>query len=176
MKSRVAAALLLSLTLAAPPIQATQTSLIDFTLEDHAKRVHLPGEWQNRRVVLFLADRKGSEFNSGYAWTAQLVAHIQNNAPAGTAIVSIADLRGTPALARRFLRGMFKPDARDPVGMTLLDWQGQLSRAYALSPETFHMLVFDAEHALVYRIGLRTYDAAQLDTIKVALTSAGVFR
>lgn len=149
--------------------QATPTTLVDFALEDHARALHSPREWSGRRLVLFLADRRGSEFNKGYAWTSPLVGHVKTQASGDTALASVADLRGTARLGRGFVRSLFAPASGDPVGLTLLDWKGDLFRAYGLEPSAFHMLVFDEGHRLVYRAALRVFDASRLADVRAAL-------
>jgi len=156
-------------SLSSQPAQATPTTLVDFALEDHARTLHSPREWSHRRLVLFLADRRGSEFNKGYAWTSPLVGHVKTQASGDTALASVADLRGTPRLGRGFVRGLFAPGKGDPVGVTLLDWKGDLFRAYELEPATFHMLVFDEGHRLVYRVALQAFDATKLADVRKAL-------
>jgi len=87
------------------------------------------------------------------------------------AFASIADLRAAPRLARGFLRSSFQPKPQDPVGLTLLDWNGDFFKTYNLQPGVLHMLVFDREHTLVYQVALRDFDSAQLAAVQNALKS-----
>jgi hypothetical protein len=151
---------------------AAPASLV-FSLEDHGKAGYTDGNWSNRPLVLFLADRKGSEHDKGYIWSSRIVSHARVRArDMDAGFVSVADLRGTPRLARGFVRNMFEPKARDPVGLTLLDWDGGLFRAYGLEAGAFHVLAFDGNHQLVYKVALREFEPARLAVVLDALSQS----
>jgi hypothetical protein len=165
--------LFLTLCFYAFSLHAAQPRLLTFDLEDYSKARYLATMWSGRPLILFLADKKGSDYDKNYVWTLRLTSLVRGHPPASNAaFASIADLRAAPRLARGFLRGSFQPKAQDPVGLTLLDWNGDFFKTYNLEPGVLHMLVFDREHTLVYQVALRDFDAAQLATVQNALKSA----
>ena len=150
-------------------VQAAQPELVDFSLEDHDRTLYTRATWSGRPLVLFLADKKGSAHDKGYVWSAPIIAFLRTGTEDRLVFASVADLRGTPRLARGVVRGMFESKMGDPVGLTLLDWQGTLFRAYDLEAGAFHLLVFDSGHRLVYRTALSGFDAARLASIEHSL-------
>jgi hypothetical protein len=152
-------------------VQAKEPRL-EFLLENHDRARYSATTWGDRPLVLFLADRKGSEYDKRYVWSSGIAGDLRARAAtANVAFVSIADLRGTPRLARGFVRGMFEPTAGDPVGLTLLDWQGVLFTEYRLAPGAFHVLAFDPGGRLAYQATLRDFDPAQLAQVQNALAA-----
>lgn len=165
--------LVLTLCFCASSLRAGQPRLLAFDLEDYSKARYSDAMWAGRPVVLFLADKQGSENDKNYAWTLPLTALVRGHLSGGDVMfASIADLRAAPRLARGLLRGSFQPKAQDPVGLTLLDWNGEFFKTYNLEPGVLHMLVFDDGHSLIYQVGLRSFDSAQLAAVQRSLTSA----
>lgn len=145
---------------------ATVESLIPFAMEDHQGDVFGNATWTDSRVVMFLASRAGTRFNRDHVWTKPLVEFIDNFGTEGeTIVVSVADLRAVPRIARGLVRRMFAPAEDDPVGLTLLDWDGAFSEAYGLESAGYHLLVFDRKHRLRYKNVLLEFDPEQLRTI-----------
>jgi hypothetical protein len=162
--------LIVAICFASVALRAASPQLISFTLEDHSKAKYSPGKWIGKGLVLFLADRKGSEYDEDYVWTSPITTFVKADSTRGEVVVaSIADMRGTPKLARGIVRGMFEPKDRDPVGLTLLDWDGSFFKAYGLEPTAFHVLVFNHEHRLVHKVSLHEFDANQLHSIESVL-------
>jgi hypothetical protein len=108
-----------------------------FRLRDQFGRVHEAGEYRGRALVLVAAARGGRVV--GTAWVEALRGLQDSVTPAGDVpVIAVADLRGVPWILRRFTRGQFPHDRRQPV---LLDWDGSVARGLDLDRERCTVLV-----------------------------------
>ena len=131
-------------------------SLVDFRLSDQFGRVHAAAEYQGRALLLVGAGRGGRAV--GTAWVETLRALQDDAAGAGRVpVVAVADLRGVPRLLRRFARGQFPRDRRQPV---LLDWDGALARRLAFDREQCTILVVGPAGQIHLRSTIGAVDTA----------------
>ena len=94
----------------------------------------------------------------GTAWVETLRALQDDAAGAGRVpVVAVADLRGVPRLLRRFARGQFPRDRRQPV---LLDWDGALARRLAFDREQCTILVVGPAGQIHMRSTIGAVDTA----------------
>lgn len=149
--------------------RAEDGSLVSFELEDHARIKYSNETWRGKAVILFLSNREGTKFNKDHVWTNPIVAEPFDT---DVLVASIADVRGVPRLARGFVRGMFEPSQEDPVGLTLLDWEGFLFESYGLNDDAYHLLAFDNSHRLVYKASLKDFEPDELAKIIADLHEA----
>jgi hypothetical protein len=158
------------LTVSLTALRAAEVSLIPFELEDYQKNIYSNAIWGESNILMFLSNREGTKYNDGYVWTTPVTEFIRESGLAEkTVVVSVADVRGVPRLAQGFVRKLFEPDESDPVGLTLLDWEGEFFAAYDLDADGYHLLVFDREHRLVFQDVVLEFDRGQLHTILVSL-------
>jgi hypothetical protein len=160
---------LASLMVLSAAAKAADAPLVRFELEDYQGAVFTRERWVGSRLVMFLAGREGTKFNKDYVWTLPVVGHMRG---LNTAFVSVADVRGVPRFVRAFARGMFEPESSDPVGLTLLDWDGSLFEVYDLHEDAFHLLVFSSQHRLVYKDVLKEFDEGKLSEVLALIDEA----
>ena len=91
--------------------------------------------------VLIFGDRKGSEQIEG--WVRPLYARYQDRIDQN----GVAVLGSVPSLMRGIVRQIFKSQVKYPV---LLDWTGNVSRAYEYQSGKANLIVIDRNGQIVY--------------------------
>lgn len=130
------------------PAGAGETHLLDFELQDQFEAVHRRSDVEGTIVLLIGSDKGGSQFNQlwGKAIHDSLADH-----PRYSQISDLAysDLRGVPFFLKGMIRGKFP---EDPKHWVIMDWKGEVAKAYDFAPESSNVLVFAPDGALVHHI------------------------
>ncbi len=140
--------------LLAPGLEASETKLLEFRIEDQFKNKHSNEEYAGAVVLLIGADGGGAEFNA--AWSTAIHGALEEHPNyAALARMPYADLRGVPFFAKGYVRGLMPEKEDDWI---LMDWRGTLAKAYEFAPGETNVLVFDSGGALVTRASGREPD------------------
>ncbi len=121
-------------------IHAAETSLLntrapEFTLQDQFERTVPLRQFEGSVVVLIASDKAGKEQNG--AWTRA----IRDRYADRVALQGIADLSSVPF----FLKGTVRNDIRKDRVSILLDWKGEVFRAYGLAQGAVNIIVIDGQ-------------------------------
>jgi len=144
---------------------AEETSLIAFELKDQFGEVHRAVDFAGKVLVLIGSDKDGSSFNGKWGGAIYEAVKEEPGIELFTT-VACADLRGVPF----FIKGMVKskfPQVRDQ--WVLMDWKGQLAKAYSFEPDSSNIVVFAADGRLMHHAHGRELESATLDEIVAVL-------
>ncbi len=123
--------------------EPTETRAPEFELKDqHDKATSYSFPKKNITVLTF-GDRKGSEQIEG--WVRPLWDRYQNKIDQQ----GVAVLSSVPFFARGFVRGIFKSKVKYSV---LLDWKGDVSKAYGYKSGSANVFVIDRDGRIVLKI------------------------
>ena len=142
--ARIAGVLLLA-ALAGQPAAAAAAELIEFELADQFDRPHTDAELRGRVTLLVSSGRRGSRYQG--EWTGRL-RRVLAGRDGEAVLVEVADLRGVPFFMRGSVKKKFPGESGDGV---LMDWRGDIARAYDLDPDLCTVLLFDRSGVLVRR-------------------------
>lgn len=149
----------------ATSLQSDQTLVgkkaINFKLPDQFEKVWNWNSFENKNVVIALADRKGSEFIS--AW----VEPLRKSLGEKVAFVPIADVSAVPFFLKSFIRGKIAEKYSYPL---ILDWDGEVSEYYAVA-ENSTTMIFVGNDGLVkvWTAGVGKKD--EVEKFKAAVSS-----
>ena len=136
---------------------AQESDLIPFRIQDQFDREHTAADLEHRVFVLVGSDKRGSRYQG--AWVDRLrAAFADDEIP----VVEVADLRGVPFFIRGSVKKKFPQEKRSWV---LLDWKGELAKAYRFKPDKCSILVFDEGGRLVYQNAAEGLQTGMLDEI-----------
>ena len=137
---------LFCLTVIGTSLAVAETTLIgtkakQFTLVDQFSKEYPWSLYRGKNVLLFLADRKGSELTP--KWTTPLREKF------GTSIeyIPIADVSAVPFFLKSFIRGKIKDKYQYPI---LLDWEGDVAEHYLLKPDVPTIVFIDKSETVRY--------------------------
>lgn len=117
--------------------------MVRFSLEDQWGNMWSDERLRTKYTVLLIADREGAQHSA--RWGQSLGRYFGD----ALLIVGCANLEGVPFFLRWYVRARFRERATDaPV---LLDWEGQLFRAYRCQPGMPTVLAFSPEGRLFLR-------------------------
>ena len=154
----------LALVAPATPAAGQQSTLVSFEIEDQFDRVHRETDYAGRIVIIIGSDREGSQFHDGW------VSAIRDSLPEGwneeLSILPVADVRGVPFFLKGRIKGNFSKDEDEWI---LLDWGGELPKAYGFQPNSTNILIFSADGTLVEHVHGRELDAEVLSAILTAV-------
>lgn len=156
----ICAALLLGLS-----AHAQTPSLPDFEMEDQFGTLHRRADAVGDVVLLIGGDREGGAFSD--AWKSALEEALSDHPRKdGVTVLMLADLNGTPRLARRFVRGMFVDDPARPI---LMDWSGEFADAYDFEKGRANVLVFAPDGSLARHAAAQEVDGVLAADIAAAV-------
>ena len=130
---------------------ASQSTLIDFAIEDQFGRVRTNDEFENKVVILVGSGRASSENNE--KWGNAIGAWMDDQEVFDTTRVIFiphADLSAVPKMLRPVARTFFPK--KDSTRWALLDWEGKLTDAYDYVADKSNILIFDKNHHLQLHI------------------------
>lgn len=127
-------------------IAVAETALIgtkakQFTLVDQFSKEYPWSMYRGKDVMLFLADRKGSELTT--QWTTPLREKFGN----AIEYIPIADVSAVPFFLKSFIRGKIKDKYQYPI---LLDWDGDVAEHYLLKPDVPTLVFIDKSETVRY--------------------------
>ncbi len=129
----------------AQPLEAAESVLIEFELQDQFGNKHSHSGLAGSVVLVIGSDKDGSVHNEAWGTAIhQSVADHPNYARLRN--LPLADLRGVPFFAKGFVRGMMP---EDPADWVLMDWKGMFPRSYAFEQALTNVLVFATDGALL---------------------------
>ena len=147
------------------PAVARETHLLDFEFQDQFEHVHRRSDVEGSIVLLIGSDKGGSQFNQlwGKAIHDSLADH-----PRYSQISHLAysDLRGVPFFLKGMIRGKFP---EDPKHWVMMDWKGEVAKAYDFAPKSSNVLVFAPDGALVHHTSGREPDDDDIQTVVAIL-------
>lgn len=139
---------LLSLNILLSNVSANETQdLVTFKLEDQFGVKTTEEDVSGKIVILIGSGKEGSEYNAVWGKT----IHDSLNADDGyedIVFLPLADLRGVPFFMKSFVKSRFPKEAEKRV---LLDWKGDIPKAYDFAPDSSNVLVFDRAGKLIFR-------------------------
>jgi hypothetical protein len=132
--------------------------LTDFRLTDQRGREHRRGDYHGVVVVLVASDWAGSRYVRG--WLKAIWGQLAG-VPGLERVraLGVADARGLPRMLRSTLVAVLPK--RDGVTV-LLDWDGAIATAHALTPGECNVMVVDATGRVVHRMSGRGVDPAEV--------------
>jgi predicted transcriptional regulator len=151
-------------------IWAQELELISFEIKDQFDRTHTDKEYRGRLLVIIGSDKGGAEFNDQWA---RAIRNALSYMPRRGEITFLryADVRGVPFFLKGTIKGKFPKDEEFWV---LLDWKGQIAKAYQFQKGASNIVVFDRDGLLVHRAHGREPEedkvAAIADAIKSLVT------
>jgi hypothetical protein len=125
---------------------AQEKTTLEFELEDQFRQVHRSSDFLGTVVLLIGSDKKGVEFNDD--WGRAILMQLQDH-PRRERISSLgyANLKGVPFFLKGTIRGKF-PQERE--AWVLMDWKGELFKAYSFVPGASNALVFGPDGSLAH--------------------------
>jgi peroxiredoxin len=157
MKTRI---LIIVLTLLARIVEGGE-SLInakapEFTLQDQQKKTVSLKHYEDRVVVLIASDKEGSSQNA--AWTKAIKEKYADR----VAVQGIADVSSVPF----FLKGKIRHDFKKDADSILLDWKGEVFKAYGLTKGVSNVILIDKDGTIRHLSSGSASPEAVLDLFK----------
>ena len=118
------------------------TKAAEFELKDQHDKPFSYRFPKTRLTILIFGDRQGSEQIEG--WVRPLYQRYQERVEQH----GIAVLNTVPSLMRGVVRGIFKRNTPYPV---LLDWKGDVARAYGYQSKKANLVLIDRQGFIAYR-------------------------
>lgn len=151
-------------TMGAPSI-AGVTHLLDFEFQDQFENVHRRSDVEGTIVLLIGSDKGGSQFNQ--LWGKAIHDTLGDHPGYGQiSHLAYSDLRGVPFFLKGMIRSKFP---EDPQHWVLMDWKGELAKAYDFTPKSSNVLVFAPEGALVHHTSGREPDDEDIQELVAEL-------
>jgi peroxiredoxin len=113
----------------------------EFTLKDQHDKTFSLRQCEGHIVVLIASDKEGSSQNA--AWTKA----IKDNYADRVVIQGIADVSSVPFFLKGKIRNDFKKDGES----ILLDWKGEVFKAYGLTKGVSNVILIDKDGMIRYR-------------------------
>jgi len=145
----------------APAVCFPETKLIAFEIQDQFDRLHTERELNGRNVLFLCADRKGSQYQGKWLTTLRDSLESRGHAESVT-LVEVADLRGVPF----FIKGSVKKKfPKESTAWVLMDWKGNLARAYDLEKNKCNIVLFDSSGGLLHKTAVEDLELPVLENI-----------
>ncbi len=142
-------------------LQAHDSTLVEFALEDQFKHEYTHADYLESCCILVGSDRGGSTFNG--QWGRAIADSLRNlSLLSQVKFIPNADLRGVPFFLKGFVRGKFSKDESQPV---LLDWSGLFARSYEFNPDSSNIVVFGQDGKVVHQTAGREVEPAKVHGI-----------
>ncbi len=113
----------------------------DFTLQDQYEKTVSLKQYEGSIVVMIASDKEGSAQNA--AWTKA----IKDKYADRLAIQGIADVSSVPFFLKGKIRNDFKKDGES----ILLDWKGEVFKAYGLTKGVSNVILVDKDGMVRHR-------------------------
>ena len=153
--------------LAATPARSQETTLVPFSLKDQFDQVHTRDDYRGRIVMMIGSDRKGSKYSR--VWRKALADALRGDPGfERLTFLGVADTRGVPFLIKGMVKGKMP---RDSTYRILLDWKGELAKAYRFDKASATVLLFGPEGAEVHRSGVQDLEPGPMGPILRAVRS-----
>lgn len=124
----------------------------EFTLRDQFEKTVSLQQYAGRAVVLIASDKEGSSQNA--AWNKAVKGKYADE----VAVQGIADVSSAPF----FLKGRIRKDLRRDAESILLDWKGEVFKAYGMKKGVSNVILIDREGMIRHRTsGPAVPDAVQ---------------
>lgn len=112
-----------------------------FTLQDQYEKTVSLRQFAGRIVVLIASDKEGSAQNA--SWTRA----IRDRYVDRVAVQGIADVSSVPF----FLKGKIRHDFKKDADSILLDWKGEVFKAYGLTKGVSNVILIDKDGMIRHR-------------------------
>lgn len=121
-----------------------QQSLIPFEMSDQFEKVHSSDSSKGKTTVIVISDREGRGHSENWG---RAIRDLVNDLPQpnSVSIYAVAHVEGTPSFLRSFVQKIIRSDRKQAI---LLDWKGQVKRAYGLEESQANILLFSPEGKL----------------------------
>jgi peroxiredoxin len=119
----------------------TNTKAPEFSLQDQYEKTVSLRQFAGRIVVLIASDKEGSSQNS--AWTKA----IQDKYADQLIVQGIADVSSVPFFLKGKIRNDFKKDGES----ILMDWKGEVFKAYGLTKGASNVILVDKDGMIRHR-------------------------
>jgi len=113
----------------------------EFTLQDQFEKTIALRQYEGRIVLLIASDKEGSSQNA--AWTKA----VRDKYAERVVIQGIADVSIVPF----FLKGKIRNDFKKDGDSILLDWKGEVFKAYGLTKGVSNVILIDRDGAIRHR-------------------------
>jgi predicted transcriptional regulator len=120
---------------------AVNEKAIEFTLQDQYEKTVSLKQYEGRIVVLIASDKEGKAQNSVWAKA------IGDNYADRVVVQGVADVSSVPFFLKGKIRSDFKKD-RDSI---LLDWKGEVFKAYDITKGVSNVILIDRQGMVRHR-------------------------
>ncbi len=140
---------------------------LTFALKDQFDHEYTQALYAGKTAIVVEADREGSKFSG--QWSDAISRALKSAANPAVQWVPVATLPSMPGFLHGFIKSKFP---QDPANWTLLDWGGQLAKAYRLPARRCNVLIFGPDGLLLLHTGGRELDPAAVVAAVAAIGSA----
>jgi len=113
----------------------------EFTLQDQYEKTVSLKQYEGRIVVLIASDKEGKAQNA--AWTKA----VKDKYTDQVVVQGIADVSSVPF----FLKGKIRSDFKKDPDSILLDWKGEVFKAYGLTKGVSNVILIDKDGMIRHR-------------------------
>jgi hypothetical protein len=138
-----------------------------FSLKDQFDRKYTQASCAGTVALVIEADRDGSKF-SGH-WADAIGSGLKSAGDPPVHWLSVAALPSVPGFVQGFIKSQFPQDKTQP---TLMDWRGQLVKAYGLQSHRCNVLIFGPDGRCLLCVGGREVDPAAVSSVVATIASA----
>lgn len=146
-------------------VNAQESRLIEFEMEDQHGNVHKSSDLENKVVIILGSDREGGDYNK--LWAEPIADSLRSiNGFDHVSILGVADLDAVPFFMKFMVKGFF-PD--DPSNQIMMDWDGEFAETYSFEAGHSNLVVFDTEKNKVYQKAVKDFDQDTFDEVWTAI-------
>ncbi len=146
-------------------VQAQETQLISFALEDQFAIEYSANSWADSLIVMLGSDKDGAVYNE--AWAKALYTTLQKEAPhLPIKYIGLADLSAVPFFLKGAVKQFFRKE--QPVGV-LMDWEGIFPDAYQFRENHCNILVFNYQRELIFQKAVTTLEQEVVQRVVTVL-------
>jgi len=149
----VTVALLVGIAGAQPAVNARAP---EFTLQDQFEKTVSLQQYEGRVVALIASDKEGSSQNA--AWTKVIKGKYVDR----VTVQGIADVSSVPF----FMKGKIRSDLKKDAESILLDWKGEVFKAYGLTKGVSNVILIDKDGMIRHRASGQASPEAVQELIK----------
>ena len=153
--------LALALLFVGTAVVAQESALISFKIKDQFDKVHTDEECRGNVLVIIGGDKGGAEFSGqwGRAIHESLAGEVAFDE---VEFLRYADMRGVPFFLKGMAKGKFP---REEESWVLLDWKGQIAKAYEFQSDETNIVVFSRDGQLRHQAHGRVPDEERVSAI-----------